>query len=71
VPTLFKLGGFRAARTSMRLMLDETSRDYTYYRDKGWFESDYFYPTRLSVLKKATGSLVDSITARMTRNEAS
>jgi multimeric flavodoxin WrbA len=71
VPTLFKLGGFRAARTSMRLMLDETSRDYTYYRDKGWFESDYFYPTRLSVLKKATGSLVDSITARMTRSEAS
>ncbi len=45
-------------------MLDETSRDFTYYRDKGWFESDYFYPTRLGVLKKATGSLVDWFTAR-------
>jgi multimeric flavodoxin WrbA len=66
VPSLLKLGGFRAARTSMRLMLDETSRDYTYYRDKGWFESDYFYPVRLGALKKATGGLVDLITASMT-----
>ena len=71
VPTLFKLCGFRAARTSMGVMLDDTSRDFTYYRDKGWFESDYFYPTRLGVLKKATGSLVDSITARMTSNRES
>ncbi len=55
----------------MRVMLDETSRDFTYYRDKGWFEADYFYPTRLGVLKKATGSLVDSITARMTSNRES
>jgi len=22
-------------------MLDDSSRDYTYYADKGWFESDY------------------------------
>jgi hypothetical protein len=50
----------------MRMMLDETSRDFTYYRDKGWFEADYFYPTRLGVLKKATGSLVDSIIAART-----
>jgi multimeric flavodoxin WrbA len=62
VPSLFKLFGFRAARTSMRVMLDETSRDFTYYRDKDWFEADYYYPTRLGLLKKAAGSLVDSIT---------
>jgi len=68
VPSLFKLFGFRAARTSMRVMLDETSRDFTYYRDKGWFEADYFYPTHLGLLKKATGGLVDSITASMTSN---
>jgi multimeric flavodoxin WrbA len=69
VPTLLKLYGFRAARTSMRVMLDETSRDFTYYRDKGWFEADYFYPTPIGVLKKATGSLVDAITARMTSKQ--
>ncbi len=71
VPTLFKLLAFRAARTSMRVMLNETSRDFTYYRDKGWFESDYYFPTRLGVLKKATGGLVDTITARMTNNRES
>jgi hypothetical protein len=65
-PTLLKVWAFRAARTSMRVMLDESSRDFIYYRDKGWFEADYFYPTRLGLLKKATGGLVDSITRHMT-----
>jgi multimeric flavodoxin WrbA len=65
VPPFFKVWAFRAARTSMRVMLDETSRDFTYYRDKGWFEADYYYPTRLGLLTRATGSLVDAITARM------
>ena len=58
VPTLFKVGAFRAARTSMRVMLDETSRDFTYYRDKGWFESDFYYPTHLGPLKAAAGKVV-------------
>jgi multimeric flavodoxin WrbA len=64
VPTLFKLWVFRASRTSMRQMLDETYRDYTYYRDKGWFESDFFYPVRLNVFKKAAGALFDYTTSR-------
>ena len=61
VPTFLKLLGFRMARTSMGLMLDDSSRDHTYYKEKGWFESEYYYPTRLSPLKKAAGSLFDSI----------
>ena len=71
VPTLFKLWGFRMGRTVIRLMLDDSSRDYTYYRDKGWFESDYFYPTRLGVLKKAAGSLFDSFETRRARSRVS
>ena len=55
----------------MRLELDDSSYDYRYYKDKGWFESDYFYLTRLGVLKKAAGSLFDSIQATMTRNRKS
>jgi len=70
VPPFYKVWAFRAARTSMRMMLDESSRDFTYYRDKGWFESDYYYPARLGMLKKATGSLVDSITRRRTGNSS-
>jgi hypothetical protein len=67
VPTLFKLMLFRLGRTKVRLELDDSFRDYTYYADKGWFESEYYYPTRLGVLKKGAGKLFDSISARMTR----
>lgn len=68
VPTLFKLMGFRMARTSMRLELDDTNCDYRYYKDKGWFESDYYYLVRLGVLKKAVGNLFDWVQARKARN---
>ncbi|MGO9482793.1 MAG: flavodoxin family protein [Candidatus Kryptoniota bacterium] len=66
IPTLFKLWAFRASRTSIR-MLVETDRDYTYYRDKGWYESDYFYPARLNVFKKVAGALFDYTTSRSAR----
>jgi len=70
-PTLLKLGGFRMGRTSIRLMLDDTSRDYRYYQEKGWFQSDYFYPTHLSALQKAAGSFFDSMARRRANNRKS
>jgi hypothetical protein len=63
VPTLFQLMLFRMGRTTISQMLDDSSRDYRYYADKGWFESDYYYPTRLGALKKVAGHLFDSIAA--------
>lgn len=69
-PSLFKLTGFRAARTSMHMMLDETSRDFTYYREMGWFEADYFYPVHLNLFKKAAGNLVDHITAKSVKQQS-
>lgn len=66
-PSLIMLMGFRMARTSMQLELDERSYDFRYFRDKGWFESDYFYPTRLGPAKKAAGRLFESLQARRTR----
>ncbi len=68
VPSLFKLMGFRMGRTSIRLELDDNSYDYRYYKDKGWFESDYYYPTRLGIMKKTAGRLADLIQAKMTMN---
>lgn len=67
-PTFIKLMGFRMARTSMRIMLDESACDYRYYRDNGWFESDYYYPTRLGPLKRMAGSLIDVGAARSARH---
>jgi len=65
VPSLKMLIGFRIGRTTMRLELDERSRDYRYYQERGWFDSGYFYPTRLGPVKTLAGKLFDWIGARM------
>jgi hypothetical protein len=70
VPSLFKLMLFRKARTNIRLMLNETNRDYRYCREQGWFESDYFYPTRLNLLKKAAGKLFDYTSSRSVKSSS-
>jgi multimeric flavodoxin WrbA len=66
-PSLLKLMIFRMSRTSIALMLNDTYRDYTYYRDKGWFESDYFYPVRLNAFKKTVGRLLDYVASRSSK----
>ena len=68
VPTLIDLMIFRMSRTKMQLMLDESFRDYTYYAEKGWFDSDYYYPAHLGPLKRGAGNLFDSIFASTTRS---
>lgn len=66
-PTLIQLMFFRMGRTKMRLMLDDSYRDYAYYVDKGWFDADYYYPTRLGVLKKSAGHFFDWAVTSTTR----
>jgi multimeric flavodoxin WrbA len=66
-PNLVDLMRFRMARTSMRLMLNETACDYRYYRDNGWFESDYYYVARLNPVKRAAGRVFDLAAARNAR----
>jgi hypothetical protein len=67
-PTFFKLMIFRMSRKSIKLMLDESYRDYTYYKEKGWFESDYYYPVKLNPFKKLIGRLFDRMAARSTKS---
>jgi len=66
-PSLFGLMAFRMGRTSIKLALGADKRDHVYYREQGWFESDYFYPTRLGPLKKAVGAVFDWVAARVYR----
>jgi hypothetical protein len=67
VPTWIQLAIFRLGRTKMRLELDEGYRDYTYYADKGWFESDFYYPTRLGLLKRGAGKFLDWMSASLSK----
>ncbi len=64
-PTLMDVMAFSMAKTSMRNLLDERSRDYTYYRDKGWFESDYYYPVRIGLALKAISRLSEVVANRI------
>jgi len=69
IPTFFQLMIFRMSRTSIKLLLDESWRDYTYYKKSGWFESDYYYPAQLNPIKKLTGNLFDFIFNRIYRKK--
>lgn len=67
-PTLFKLMIFRMSRTSAKLVLNEDYRDYSYYKEKGWFESDYYYPVKLNPFKKLIGRFYDWMAVQTTRS---
>jgi multimeric flavodoxin WrbA len=64
VPSFLQLMIFRSGRTSARLLAGDDNRDHIFYGDRGWFDSDYFYPARLGFLKKAAGAAIDGIAAR-------
>jgi multimeric flavodoxin WrbA len=65
VPTFFELMVFRMARTSIRIVLDESWKDYQYYRNKGWFKTDYYFPTQLNPFKKLAGRSFDLLFSRI------
>jgi multimeric flavodoxin WrbA len=65
IPTFFQLMIFRMSRTSIELLLDESWRDYTYYKNNGWFGSNYYYPTQLNPIKKLAGNFFDFIFTRI------
>ena len=65
IPSIFKLMIFRMARTSMKLMLNEDFRDYTFYRENGWFDSEYYYPVKLDPLKKLIGKIFDMVYSKI------
>lgn len=63
-PSLLSLAVFRTFRSMIRLTSNDSTRDYKYYMEMGWFESDYYYPIRLSVMKKVVGKYFDSLAVR-------
>lgn len=67
-PSFFRLMIFRMSRTSIRGMLDEKAKDYRYYKEKGWFESDYYYDAHLGFIKKSAGRFFDFLAQRMAKN---
>jgi multimeric flavodoxin WrbA len=67
-PSLLKLMMYRWARSSMKSMLNEDYKDYRYYKEKGWFESDYYYPVKLNLVKKLSGNIFDWMGTKTSMN---
>jgi hypothetical protein len=57
-PSFFRLMAFRMTRASLQSIAVRYF-DYYYYKDKGWFESDYYYETTLGPIKKLAGHFFD------------
>jgi multimeric flavodoxin WrbA len=58
-PSIVRLIGFRMTRTMLQWMRVKL-RDYYYYRDKGWFDSEYYYNTHMNIFKKAIARFSDT-----------
>jgi multimeric flavodoxin WrbA len=67
VPSLLRLMLFRLSRSSIRAMLDETYRDYRYFKEKGWFESPFYYGARVGPVKWLVGLFGDRLGERMAK----
>lgn len=65
-PSFSKLMLFRFARTYVKT-IDQKYRDYHYYKEKGWFESDYYYTTSLGLIKRLAGNLFDLLGQRVSK----
>lgn len=66
-PSFFRLMMFRMSRTSIKLMLNDEYRDYRYYKERGWFESDYYDHVTLGSIKKTAGRVFDLMGKRMAK----
>jgi multimeric flavodoxin WrbA len=58
-PSFFKMMMFRFQRTGYLIAMDEKFKDYRYFKEKGWFESDYYYDSSLGFIKKLAGRFFD------------
>lgn len=63
-PSLLRLMGFRLSRHGFKT-LDESAKDFNYFKAKGWFDSAYYYPVSLGPTKVILGALFDFIAWRI------
>lgn len=58
VPSLLRLMLFRMTRSGIKSSKVKLY-DYYYFKDKGWFESNYYYEIKLGPIKKIAGHFFD------------
>ena len=66
-PSLSRLMIFRLHRTTI-MSIDRELKDHQYFKEMGWFESDYYHDTTLGPIKKTAGHLFDFLGRKMTKH---
>ncbi len=64
LPSVFELMLFRMSRSTIKNELNPEFRDYSYFQEQGWFESQYYYPVRLGPLKRLLGRMFDGLSVK-------
>ena len=68
-PSFKRLFMFRLVRTfHENNPSKEFIKDYRYYKEQGWFGSQYYYPVNLGLLKKIVGVLADKFALMQVKN---
>jgi len=67
VPSFYRLMIFRMTRTGLQ-SASVRCFDYEYYKEKGWFDSDYYYATNLGPVKKLSGHIFDFLGRQIFKN---
>lgn len=67
VPSFFRIMLFRMGRSGIQ-HASVRYFDYYYFKDKGCFESDYYYDTTLGPIKKLAGHLFDFLGCKIAKH---
>lgn len=57
-PSLMQIIRFRGWQTKSKLSKESYKADYQYWKDNNWLDAEYYYPVKLSPVKKLVGKLV-------------
>ena len=66
-PSLYRLMMFRMTRESLN-SIDIKLRDYYYFKEQGWFDSDYYHETKLGFFKKIAGRFFDFLGRQLAKS---
>lgn len=54
--------------TSLKLILNDNYKDYRQFKEKGWFDSDYYREVSLGYTKKLAGCVFDFIEKQIVKH---
>lgn len=64
-PSIVEVIVFRVTRSKIEKNLNKKYKDYRYFKSNGWFNSDYYYPVQLGIVKRFLGNVTDYMITKL------